>query len=137
MAVITPVFTKIRGPTGGIDAVVATWGPMANGDTGAAVQRPDLVDRSIQFEGTFGTGGSGTLEGSNDSLNGSGDGSAAGGNFRALSTPASASAIAITTPGGIAQVTEATRWIRPHVTAGDGNTALTATVTMRRTMRGG
>lgn len=136
MTVVNPTFTKIRGPSGGIDAVLITWAGLLNGDTGAAVQRPDLADRSIQYEGTFGAGGSGTLEGSNDSVNGSGDGSAAGGHFEALSTPASASAIAITS-AGVNQVTEATRWIRPHVTAGDGTTSLTAMVCMRRSMRGG
>ena len=35
MATTTPTFSKIRGPGGGIDAVVATWTPLAtSGDVG-------------------------------------------------------------------------------------------------------
>jgi hypothetical protein len=140
MTVRSVTFSKVRGPTGGIDAVIMQWTGMQNGDTGTAVKRPDLVDRSIQAEGTFGAGGSVTLEGSNDSSFGVGDGSASGGNFRGLTRP-DGNAIALVGGGGanqnISQVQEAASWIRPHVTAGDGTTSLTVTVCARRSLRGG
>jgi hypothetical protein len=122
MSVDTPTFTKVIGPTGGIDAVVATWGPMANGDTGSPLKRPDLVDRSLQVTGTFGAGGSVAVEGSNDGVN-----------FYALSNP-QGTTIAVTA-AGIVQIEEATVYVRPHVTAGDGTTSLTCTMCARRTLR--
>jgi hypothetical protein len=127
MAVITPTFRKLRGASGGIEATMVIWGPMANGDTGKPVQLPAAADRSIQVEGTFGVGGSVACQGSNDSTIGT------DGNFRALSNPAGTT-IAITA-AGLQQVTEATGWVRPAVTAGDGTTALTVTMCMRRSVR--
>jgi hypothetical protein len=54
MATIVPTFSKIRGPAGGVDAVVASWTPLAAaGDTGQALQRTDLADRSVQVTGAF------------------------------------------------------------------------------------
>jgi hypothetical protein len=122
MSVIVPTFAKVMGPSGGPDALVATWGPMLNGDTGQPLKRPDLEDRSIQVTGTFGAGGSVTLEGSNDGVN-----------FAALTNP-QGTVIAITA-AGIAQITEATVSVRPRVTAGDGTTSLTCTLCARRTLR--
>lgn len=127
MAIITPTFTKIRTGDGGIDAVKITWGPMLNGDTGKPVRRVALADKTLQVEGTFGAGGSATLEGSNNSTIGT------DGNFEVLTDP-QGNTIAITS-AAIKQVTESTDWIRPHVTAGDGTTSLTATVVARRTFR--
>jgi hypothetical protein len=122
MATITPTFSKIRGPAGGIDAVVATWTPFAaSGDVGQALQRTDLVDRSVQVTGTF-SGATIVFEGSND-----------GTNYFTLSSPAGL-ALQFTTPGGLMQVTEATAWVRPRVTAGSG-ASLTVTLAARRTLR--
>ena len=54
MATIVPSFAKIRGPSGGIDAAVVTWsGLAASGDLGQALQRTDLVDRSVQGGKSF------------------------------------------------------------------------------------
>src|SRR5258706_546045 len=54
MATILPTFSKIRGPAGGVDAVVTTWTPLAAaGDIGQPLQRTDLADRSVQVTGTF------------------------------------------------------------------------------------
>src|ERR1700678_858261 len=121
MATIVPSFSKIRGPAGGIDAVVVTWTPLAtSGDVGQALQRTDLDDRSVQVVGTF---SSATLvfEGSNDGVN-----------YFTLSNP---SGTALTfTAAGLMQVTEATAWVRPHVTAGSG-ASLTVSLTARRTLR--
>ncbi|HEY8837230.1 MAG TPA: hypothetical protein VIO16_06010 [Dehalococcoidia bacterium] len=122
MGVVAPAFSKVIGPSGGQDAVVISWGPMVNGDTGTPVKRPDLVDRSMQVTGTFGAGGSVAVEGSNDGVN-----------YYALSNP-QGTVIAVTT-AGIVQIEEATVFVRPHVTAGDGTTSLTCTMCARRTLR--
>jgi hypothetical protein len=97
---------------------------MANGDTGTPITLPGNGDKSIHVTGTFGAGGSCTLEGSNDETN-------PPTNWFALTNP-SGSVIAITSAGGQA-VVEAVVWIRPHVTAGDGTTALVAKVFCRNT----
>jgi len=121
MATFTPTFSKIRGPAGGIDAIVVTWASLAaSGDVGQALQRTDLVDRSVQVTGTF-SGATIVFEGSND-----------GTNYFTLSSP-SGTALSFTA-AGLMQVTEATAWVRPHVTAGSG-ASLTVTLTARRTLR--
>jgi hypothetical protein len=121
MATLVPTFTKIRGPAGGIDGMVATWTPLAAaGDVGQALQRTDLSDRSVQVTGTF-AGATLVFEGSNDGVN-----------FFPLSNPAG-SALSFTS-AGLMQMTTATAWVRPHVSAGSG-AALTVTMTARRTLR--
>lgn len=90
-----------------------TWGPLANGDDGASVQYGAFTDRSIQFRGTFGTGGTVVLEGSND-----------GTNWQTLTDPQGN--VISKTAASIEAITEATRYVRPRVTAGDGTTAITA-----------
>ena len=120
MATITPTFTKLRGPAGGIDAMVVTWaGLIGTGDVGAAIQRPDLGDRSAQVVATWG-GGTVVVEGSND-----------GTNWFTLTSPAGTSLSF--TANGLLQVTEAVAYIRPHVTS--AVTTATITMTLRRTMR--
>lgn len=139
VATITPTFVTIPGQEG-IDGYQVTWGPMANGDVGLGVGNPlgfgagattvagggpnlaGYADKSIQVEGTFGAAGSVACEGTND-------GNAA--HFRALTDPSQVT-IAITA-AGIKSVTEAVIWVRPHVTAGDGTTSLTATMFFRKT----
>lgn len=127
MAVITPAFSKVRGPSGGIDAVIIKWGPMTNGDTCVPVLRPDLADKSFQVEGSAFGGASMSMTGSNDSTTGS------DGHFEILSIP-SGTAATISTAGAIVQITEATRWIAPAISGGAGS-SLTATVCARRSMR--
>jgi hypothetical protein len=124
MAIIVPSFQKIRSQDSGIDAITITWASLTNGgpDSGQPVQRPAMVDRSVQVTGTFGAGGTVVFEGSNDGLN-----------YYTLSNPQNV-AISVTT-AGITQVTEATAWMRPRITGGDGTTSLTVTVCARRTMR--
>jgi len=121
MATVVPTFSKIRGPAGGVDAVVATWTPLAAaGDVGQPLQRTDLADRSVQVTGTF-AGATIVLEGSNDGVN-----------YFTLSSPAGA-ALSFTAPG-LLQVNEPTAFVRPHVTLG-GGASLTVTMTARRTLR--
>ena len=100
------------------DSATFTWSPLANGDDGAAVQYGAFTDRSIQFAGTFGTGGTVVLEGSND-----------GTNWQTLTDPQGN--VISKTAASIEAITEATRYIRPRVTAGDGTTAITATLFVR------
>lgn len=138
MANITPTITRIMGQ-GSLDGWQVKWGPMANGDVGLPVGSTigdgagaivpsggsgffaGYADKSIQVSGTFGAGGSVACEGSNDG----------GSNYFAMTDP-SQTVIAITAAGG-KSVTEATIWVRPHVTAGDGTTSLTATMFFRKT----
>lgn len=122
MATIIPTFAKIRGPAGGIDAVVVTWSGLANsGDVGQAIQRPDILDRSFQAAGSFG-GGTVVCEGSND-----------GTNFGTLTNVAGGS-VTFTATAAPMQVVEATAYIRPHMTAGS-SASVTVTMLLRRTYR--
>lgn len=92
-----------------------TWTPLLNGDVGDAFELSDFADKSVQVDGTFGVGGSVTLQGSNDLVN-----------WYALSDP---QGVALTfTAAGLKAVGPATRYVRPNVTAGDGTTSLTVTL---------
>ena len=110
MASVIPTITKPSDNT-----VKVVWadipydaGTAAN-STGVALHEmfSDFSDRSVQVAGTFGTGGSVTLYGSND-----------GTNYIALTDP---QGNAITkTAAGVEQVMEQALTMRPQVTAGDG-----------------
>lgn len=102
---------------------VYQWGPgITQGDTMVPVGRGDLVDRSIQVEGTFGAGGTVALQGSND-----------GTNYHTLHDPFN-NQITVTS-ASITQVTEITAWMKPVLTGGDGTTSLTITICVRRSFR--
>ena len=118
----TQVLTDLHGTLDAVAGWLLTWGPMANSDTGVSVSLPGNADKTIQVTGTFGSGGSATLQGSNDNIN-----------FFALTDP-TGTAIAITS-AGIKAVTEAVAYIRPAITAGDGTTALTVVVFCRNTQQ--
>lgn len=106
-----PVIPATQESFGG-DAVRITWANMANGDTGEPVYWNRHSDRSIQVKGTFGTGGTVTVQGSND-----------GSEFVPL-TDLRGSNLAINA-ARIEQIEDCSYAIRPAVTAGDGTTALT------------
>ena len=90
-----------------------TWASMANGDVGESIASLyGHPDRSVQVKGTFGVGGTATIQGSND----------AGVTFATLTDPQGTS-LAVTS-AGIKAVTEFVEHIRPSV-AGDGTTSLT------------
>lgn len=99
-------------------ACIITWPALANGNDGAPVELAQYPDRSIQVAGTFGSGGSCAIEGSID-----------GTNWATLNDP-QGNALTITA-AKIEAVAELVRYLRPHVTAGDGTTALTVTLIMR------
>lgn len=101
-----------KGATGNTQAVVFTWADMANGDVGEAIPFSMYADRSAQAFGTFGVGGTATLEGSND-----------GEHWVAL-TNLQGQALTFNTEK-IEMVSEITAWVRPRVTAGDGTTSIT------------
>ena len=98
---------------------LVTWAGLLNGDSGTEAQWCDYADRCIQVTGTFGTGGSLTLQGSND-----------GTNWGALADP-QGNALTFTATK-LEQALELPRYVRPIVTAGDGTTSLTCTILMRQ-----
>ncbi len=125
MATITPTFSKLRGPAGGIDAVVVTWTPLTTANTvGVAFARSDLDDRSVQFTGTFGgSSPSFVFEASNDGIN-----------FFTLSNPFGTSLTFAS--ANLLQTNAPAAWVRPRLASGgDGTTAVTVTLTARRTLR--
>lgn len=117
MATRTATITQIT--TFKDNAHVVQWTGLLNGDDGSPIEMPGSSDRSVQFSGTFGTGGTILLEGSND-----------GTNYVVLTDP-QGNAIS-KTAAGIEAVTELTRYVRPRVSAGDGSTSLVATLLVKR-----
>lgn len=102
-------------------AVIA-WSGLLNTDDGAPVEMVPYADRSVQVNGTFGTGGNCRLEGSLD-----------GTNYYPLTDP-QGNALDVGA-AKIEAVSELVRWIRPRITAGDGTTNLTCTLLVRGTLR--
>lgn len=96
-----------------------TWAGLANADTGNPVDMRDHQDRCVQITGTFGSGGSVSIEGSND----------AGVTWVILTDPLGN--VLTFTGAGMKQITELPGLIRPHVTAGDGTTSLNIYLSMR------
>lgn len=119
MATRTAIITKLS--TYGDQAMVVAWSGLTytTTDLGSAFENPGWADRSIQVTGTFGTGGSVRIQGSND-----------GTNWAVLTDP-QGNDLNITT-AKIEQVSEITRYIRPLITAGDGTTSLVVTMLVRR-----
>lgn len=103
-------------------SILPLWENMLNGDVGSRVKGGAYKTRTVQTYGTFGTGGSITLRGSNKEN-------------PIETTPADwfplnsapGSALTMTVAGG-ANVLEDPLWLSPIVTAGDGTTLLNAAV---------
>lgn len=114
MATITPTITYA--PDGQPDAVLVVWANLANGDTGAPFRGFGLKDGSVQVEGTFGTGGSVTIQMSNDSTN-----------WQAAADP-QGNDVTKTAADLETLLDIVGRQVRPNVTAGDGTTSLTVTL---------
>jgi hypothetical protein len=122
-------------PTDQHRVYLVQWTPLANGDFGTWFKPACLFsDRSVHLFGTFGAGGICALEGSNEAT--PTENSLANaivlqepfGNA-ALGTPA----MNATTLKQVGQIAYA---LRPHVTAGDGTTALTFILLMVAPARG-
>lgn len=106
----------------GLAVVLISWTGLANGDSGRPAELLDYSDMTATFEGTFGTGGSVTMEGSND-----------GSNFYPLTDP---QGNALTKTGAAMElILETPRYIRPRVTNGDGTTAIQVRILARRGTR--
>lgn len=100
-------------------AKVATWGSLANGEAGVALEENLWADRSVQVDGTFGVSGSVQLEGSND-----------GASWYVL-TDGQGNPL-VFAGAKIEAIAEITRYVRPRITAGDGTTSLAINLFMRR-----
>lgn len=99
------------------------WNSLNNSDSGAPLNLPQFADRSIQVAGTFGSGGTLIMEGSNRLETESPV-------YAPLVDP-QGNAISFTS-AGIEQILESSYLIRPRVTAGDGTTNLTVRLLVRR-----
>ena len=117
MATVTP--TNDGNIAGDGSVAMFTWPTMANGDDGSAVELIPWADRCVQVTGTFGAGGTVVIEGSNDNSN-----------WATLDHAQGAAASG--TAAGSRQIVETPRYVRPRVTAGDGTTSLTVSMTLRR-----
>lgn len=117
MATRTP--TRTRGQFVGDNTESFQWSGLQNGDDGEPMTIPGAADRSVQVAGTFGSGGSVSLVGSND-----------GANWVVLRDPQGN--LLTFTAAGLKAVLELTAFVKPNVTAGDGSTALTMTVLAKR-----
>lgn len=102
-----------------VPAALFTWTGLDSDDSGTPITIVDYTDQTMTVRGTFGAGGSVTIQGSND-----------GSNWFTLTDP---QGNALTkTAAGIEMVVEAPRYVRPIVTAGDGTTSLTVELLCRR-----
>lgn len=102
-------------PSNPMRSWIVVWS-LANGDTGAPYgDTPGQADRSVQVHGTFGVGGSVTLEGSNDNVN-----------WFTLHDLQNNNVTF--TAAGLKQIQEVALYVRPNCTAGDGTTSLTVTL---------
>lgn len=105
-------------PTGFTNAFVTTWANLINGEAGDHIEVTPYTDKSVQVVGTFGVGGSVTIEGSND-----------GANWAVLTGP-QGNDLRLTT-AKIEFVSEATWFLRPRIDAGDGTTDLTVSIFLK------
>jgi hypothetical protein len=96
-----------------------SWTSLLNGDDGAPIKFGPFADRSVQVTGTFGTGGTIVMEGSNDG----------GTTWATLKDPLGANVSFTAT--GLKMIGDLPYQIRPRVTAGDGTTSLSAWLMMR------
>lgn len=120
MAIVPITPTK---PNDTTNARFIMWPNMANGDTGQPLEIQRYPDKTVHIYGTFGAGGSVTIQGSNDP--------------RVISDPSNAVWTTLTDPqanaltktsAAIEVILESPRYIRPSVTAGDGTTSITVVI---------
>ena len=97
---------------------VHEWAGLLNGEDGAAVERGDLSDKTVQVSGTFGAGGTVLIEGSMD-----------GTTWATLRSPLD-TALSLQA-AAVHAVLENPRYLRPRVSAGDGTTSLTVVLGAR------
>lgn len=112
----TRLKAKVSTPADGV--TVYEWTGLLNTDDGEWVTVPFPADKSWHAFGTWGTGGTVTIQGTNET--------GAPANGQTLHDPAGA-ALTLTDAAGsrLKQALEAAYAFRPVVTAGDGTTNLT------------
>lgn len=110
---------------------VFSWAGLTNGSTGKPYELPVYSDKTVHIHGTFGSGGSVTLYGSNNPADLLLEPAAVGATWVAL-TDSQGNAITKTALS-IEQILENPWYICPKVTAGDGDTLLTVTIAAHRT----
>lgn len=100
---------------------LVVWSAVLNGNDGSPFKFVMWADRTVQITGTFGAGGSVSIEGSNEDppVNWS------------VLTDSSGAAMTYSS-ASLKQMNEAPLWVRPHVTAGDGTTSLVVSLLARR-----
>lgn len=103
----------------------STWSGLLNGDTGAPLYASALPDRTIQVKGTFGAGGSLTMEGSNDD----------GTTYHAVNDSRGEGNALTFTAADMRMASENPEALRPNVTAGDGTTSLVVIMISKSTKR--
>src|SRR5512138_645561 len=111
-----------------LDGVVVMKWVLANGDDGAPWMSADFSDKTVQVTGTFGASGKVIIEGSNKPL------ASEDADFATLNDP-QGNVLEITA-AKVEAILENPMYIRPHVTVGDGTTALTVRVVGRNVGRG-
>jgi hypothetical protein len=122
MAVIAPVVKDISTRDGSVISV--TWSALTTTNTsGSPIPASEWADRTIQFAGTFGAGGTVKLQGTLDA-------DPLSSNYVDLADP-QGNAISKTALS-IEAVLELVQWVKPVVTAGDGTTSINATMLLRR-----
>lgn len=97
------------------EAIIVKWAGLLNTDTGKAYVMPYFSEKTVQVEGTFGTGGKCALQGSL---------MVSAPTFQTLNDPQGA--ILEIAAAKIEAVLENVHQIRPNIVAGDGTTNLTA-----------
>ncbi len=112
MATRTPTSSRLW-PEPPAESVI--WTGLLNGDQGIGHEWTRAGDRTFHMTGTFGTGGSVTMQGSNDNTN-----------WFTLKDTAGSDMTYTAAGGGMA--CSRPRYVRPSVTAGDGTTALVCTL---------
>jgi hypothetical protein len=95
---------------------VVKWTGLLNGDTGAPYKLPHRPIMTVQATGTFGVGGTVTMEGSVDS--------AAAPSFSTMKEADGTAGTLATGAESMKQLLENVYQVRPNVTAGDGTTSL-------------
>ena len=99
-----------------------TWTGLLNGDTGDWISLAEWSGKSFQISGTFGVGGSISIQGSNDPT--------APTNAATLSNWQGTALTATT--ASFLTARDMPLWVRPNVTAGDGSTNLTCVLAAHR-----
>lgn len=107
-------------PNGNRGLVSVVWSGLLNTDVGSTVELPGYADRSLQLTGALGSGGTVSIEGSNDGTNWHELGDAEG------------DQLVLDEASEIRNVMEMTRFIRPKVATGDGSTNLVVTMAARK-----